>query len=181
MEEETWQCVVCWEDVTADEVRNAGVVCCVLLLFSLAASQPETECFYVDGSHRKRSVYCWGCAMEVATQHFVRWKLKVDEVDCASALRRLIAKGPPMSFVEVDVSVATADTTPIALGATLVRGDLTDSRSSLLDGAPRTVEERDKLWAKLREREAELPENAAPDTAADTPTAASGTPTNESE
>lgn len=75
MEEETLECVVCWQDISADD--------------------PEVECYYVDKLTRKRSVYCWTCAVMAASTHFKRWKENVDKVDCASALRRLIAKVEP--------------------------------------------------------------------------------------
>lgn len=64
-----------------------------------------------------------------------------------------------MHFSEVDSSVI-AEPGNFSLASTLVRGDLADTRSAILDDAPTTLEERDRLWAKLREREAELPENA---------------------
>jgi hypothetical protein len=65
-----------------------------------------------------------------------------------------------MHFGEVDTTVLVDATAPLPLAATLVRGDLSISRGACLDGAPTTIEERDRLWATLRQRESELPENA---------------------
>lgn len=58
-----------------------------------------------------------------------------------------------MTFTDVDVRLKWQN------AAKLMKGDGTSSRSAHLDGAPATIQDRDKLWASLREREKILPEN----------------------
>lgn len=127
------ECVACWCDITE--------------------SEPETICYYYSGTDRQTSQYCWICAVCQVSEFFERWQHSVDEADCASALRRLIAQGPPMTYADVDKSLHFES------DARLVRGDGIFSRSAHLDGAPNSDQERDIMWNKLRERENELPEN----------------------
>ncbi len=124
----------------------------------------ENVCFYISEIEHtsQKSKYCWTCANCEAEEFYFRWQHSVDNADCASALRRMIAKGPPMTFTDVDHTVAGLFKVDSELkwqnAARLVKGDGTSSRSAHLDGAPATIQERDELWATLRERETSLPE-----------------------
>merc|ERR1711916_280887 len=120
----------------------------------------ETSLLYrINEAKTHTSSYCFVCGTTQMEGFFARWKKSVDEADCAAQLRRQIGKGPPCTFADVDETIVLEeDELALVFGAQISCGGK-EWKSAILDGAPRNAEEKEELWAKLRLREAELPEN----------------------
>ena len=112
---------------------------------------------------RHISQYCSTCAQEQMDNYFSRWKTSVDEANCAAQLRRQIGAGPPTTFADADNSFQLTDAEREKLFEAQVSGDGKEWKSGILAGAPKSAEEKEALWAQLRLREAELPENPEDD------------------
>lgn len=139
----------------SDSLKMSEHPVCIACWSDIVESQPETICYYgvnSAGKAKQISAYCWVCATYQVSEFFQRWQQSVDEADCAAALRRLITQGPPMTFADIDRGLIFVP------DAMIIRGDEIFSRSASLDGAPKTEIEKHELWAKLRERENDLPE-----------------------
>lgn len=138
------ECVACWDDLT-DETRC-----------HFRAKPSPDALVYVSG-------FCWSCATQQVADYYVRWKKSVDEADCAAMLRRQIGKGPPSSYADADPSLVLTDEERADLYQCQVSNDGKEWISGMLGEGPKNPEEKEALWAQLRLREAELPENPADD------------------
>lgn len=122
-------CKVCWDDIS------------------------EAVCWSDEnGEAITLTEYCWTCVKQELNTHFARWEQQVREADCEAALRRLLARPPPMTFADVcrgDGAVeAGGDGADSGEAPFLVCGD--ERVSSRLVGAPKTIQERDELWQQLK-------------------------------
>ena len=130
-------CKVCWDDIS------------------------EPVC-WSDGNREAITLteYCRTCVKQELNTHFARWEQQVREADCEAALRRLLARPPPMTFADVcrgdgaveaggDGADGGAEVAmPAPTPPFLVCGD--ERVSSRLVGAPKTIQERDELWQQLK-------------------------------
>lgn len=120
-------CIACWDDLTEQNKT----------MFSLL----NTENVKIECS------YCWDCAIVEINEHFLRWKKSVDEADCAAALKRLIEKGPPITFADVDI---TKLINFVGQFDCVIQNNNGEKQSACLIGAPPTIQERDELWSQMK-------------------------------
>ena len=96
-------------------------------------------------------------------EYYPRWKTSVDEANCAAMLRRQIGKGPPISFADADPGISLTQEDEADIYGCQVSSNGQDWQSGLLKGGPKNAEEKEAVWAALRLREQELPENPEDD------------------
>lgn len=123
MSTEPESCECCWDDLPDEE-----------------------RCIWkVDGAEAARCDWCQSCLEHTIENHWAMWLQSIDKADCEAALRRLTAKGPPITIGHVVPDLGQPEFPDLG---TLT---LPDGRqlSGLLKGAPSTPKELQALLDRL--------------------------------
>ena len=103
------------------------------------------QTFWVTGHNENNQLvpYCWICTQDMLSNHHKRWMQSLKKVDCASALRRLIKNGPPMTIADAIPELQQ----PLQFGTLICDQEETSGK---LIGSHKTEDERQDYWNELK-------------------------------